>query len=1000
MTLRTRRRPAIALTILTGALALGGCAGGQPADAPSAGDGTAPVSGGTLVFAHDVDPGCIDPQQAASWSLDLGRNIVDSLLEQDAETLEFAPWLATGYEANEDGTEFRFTIREGVTFSDGTALTPETVKGNFDSVKNDLGAKAGYVVGVFSTYVESIVEGQDVVVRFSAPNFPFVQAVSSPSLGIVSESTLTTAPEERCQGAVVGTGPFVLDHYAPTSEVLLTKRADYGWGAPYALHDGEAYLDEVLVQIVTEASVRDGALSSGQVDGIRTPSEGQEATFGADPYWTITRPNPAIVSSLDWNYNFDVVRDENVRLAVLKGIDRQELQETVFGEYGLAATSILSSTILGFEDLRDLLAYDPDGAEDLLEESGWEPGEDGIREKDGERLVISGVVFDYQKATAELQAQQLAKIGIDLQVTLASAANIGEEWNSGEYHFFQHANTGADPDLLRGWFSTSLTNPTTRNFTDTSTDLDELLDRQPGVPNGPERDEILAETQRIILENAYAVPIEQRTFVFSFRDTVRDVRLDAQPRRGSTTRGRPLPNECARRRRTPMASVVSPATSRRCVGCRAEPRVPRTIIRTRLTLENDMTDHPLDIDALMAEHPLVDAHNDWALVLRKHHGSRTAALDTELPELQTDIPRLHRGGVGGQFWASSVPAGRSEAEATVDALEQLDLIHRFVAAYPDALELAYTADDVRRIHGAGRVASLLAVEGGHQIATSLGVLRVFARLGVRYLTLTHFSSTSWADSATDAPRSDGLSEVGRAIVAESNRIGVIVDVSHVADTTARDALASSTSPVVFSHSSARRVTDHVRNAPDDVLELLPANGGVAHVTFVPGFVSADVGAWYGRAGEERLRLGLPPRRGLWPATPVPGVSGEAHREAHAAAEREAIEAHAAAERSFDEWARCNPRPVATLDDVVCHVSHLREVVGIAHVGIGSDFDGSPDQPVGLEDVSAFPRLLTALRDAGWSREDLIAFAGGNTLRVLRENEDAASAPLWPSLSGH
>ena len=404
----------------------------------------------------------------------------------------------------------------------------------------------------------------------------------------------------------------------------------------------------------------------------------------------------------------------------------------------------------------------------------------------------------------------------------------------------------------------------------------------------------------------------------------------------------------------------------------------------------------VDIESLLAEHPLVDGHNDWALVLRRQLGSGVGGLGKVVPALQTDVPRLRAGRVGAQFWASSVPAaGRSEAETVVDALEQLDLIHRFIAAYPDTLSLAYTSADVRRIHAEGHVASLLALEGGHQIAGSLGVLRSFARLGVRYLTLTHFTSTAWADSSTGAAVSGGLSDEGRAIVEELNRLGVLVDLSHVADTTAHDALETSASPVVFSHSSARSVAGHIRNAPDDVLDRLPSNGGVVHVTFVPAFVSAAVAAWHRAASEVRTELGLPPRADLWPGTPAPGITAEEHANAHREAERVAFEPLAGATAAFEQWARDHPRPVARLDDVVAHAQHLRDVVGIDHVGIGSDFDGSPDQPVGLEDVSRFPALLTALRDTGWSRKDLAAFAGGNTLRVLSDNEHAATNPLWP-----
>ncbi|MFD6518027.1 ABC transporter substrate-binding protein [Rhodococcus sp. NPDC060176] len=512
---------AAALAVLTG------CSSATGAHKSGAGDDQNPVSGGTLVFSHDTDPACIDPQQAANWSLDLGRNIVDSLLDQNSETFEFTPWLASAYEANPTGTEFRFTIRDGVTFSDGTPLTADVVKANFDSIKNDLGAKATYVVGVFSSYLESVVEDNKVTVRFSSPNFPFIQAVSSPSTGILSAATLAKSPEARCQGAVVGTGPFVLDHYTPAAEVVLNKRNGYNWTSQNASHSGDAYLDSLKIQIVTEASVRDGSLLSGQVDGIRNPTEAQQATFSSSPFQSFTRPNPGIASSIDWNYKNSAIQDKNVRLAVLKGIDRSELQATVLGTHGLAATSILTSSTNGFTDHSDLLTYDRDGAAKLLEQSGWKPGSNGIREKDDSPLTIKGLFFDYQKPIAELQAQQLAKIGVKLDISLTTAANVGEKWLSGSYDFFQHANTAADPDILRGWFLTSLTSPA-RNFTETTTDLDRLLEQQPAVSNGPERDAIIDEIQTIVLQNAYAVPINQSVNVFAFSDQIHGVVLDAQ----------------------------------------------------------------------------------------------------------------------------------------------------------------------------------------------------------------------------------------------------------------------------------------------------------------------------------------------------------------------------------------------------------------------------------------------------------------------------------------
>src|SRR4051794_13452510 len=255
--------------------------------------------------------------------------------------------------------------------------------------------------------------------------------------------------------------------------------------------------------------------------------------------------------------------------------------------------------------------------------------------------------------------------------------------------------------------------------------------------------------------------------------------------------------------------------------------------------------------------PVIDGHNDLPMQLRARAGYDVGGLRSGRPDFHTDIPRLRAGGVGAQFWSVYVPSDLPEPEAVVATMEQVDAVYRMAAAYPRDLAMAYTADDVERAVAGGRIASLLGIEGGHSLATSLGVLRSFARLGVRYVTLTHNNNTSWADSAAEDPAVDGLNDVGRAIVQEMQRIGVLVDLSHVAPVTMRAALDLATAPGIFSHSSARAVTAHRRNVPDDVLARLRDNGGVVQVTFVPYFVSAELGAWQRAAAAEWERLGLP-----------------------------------------------------------------------------------------------------------------------------------------------
>ena len=363
---------------------------------------------------------------------------------------------------------------------------------------------------------------------------------------------------------------------------------------------------------------------------------------------------------------------------------------------------------------------------------------------------------------------------------------------------------------------------------------------------------------------------------------------------------------------------------------------------------------------ILADHPVVDGHNDlpWAL---REFGGPAPDLAAGEPRLHTDLPRLRAGRVGGQFWSVYVPCSFPPAEAASAVFEQIARVRRLVERHPDDLQLAVTADDVDAAQRAGRVASLMGAEGGHCIASSLDVLRELRRSGVRYLTLTHNLNTEWADSATDAPVHGGLTDFGRAVVAEMNQIGMIVDLSHVAPTTMRDALAVTSAPVLFTHSCARAVTDHPRNVPDDVLEALPGNGGVCMVTFVSRFVSRGTAAWSARV-DEAMAAAVGDPRDL-----------------------------AARDRFAATWDG-PPPPPARLDDVVEHLEHVRAVAGIEHVGLGGDFDGTSELPVGLEDVGCYPRLFDALLARSWSVADCERLAQRNVLRVLRQ-VDEASGPV-------
>ncbi|MHC3821292.1 dipeptidase [Streptomyces sp. NBC_00341] len=376
---------------------------------------------------------------------------------------------------------------------------------------------------------------------------------------------------------------------------------------------------------------------------------------------------------------------------------------------------------------------------------------------------------------------------------------------------------------------------------------------------------------------------------------------------------------------------------------------------------------------LLAEHPVVDGHNDLPWALREQVGYDLDARDIATDQsahLHTDIPRLRAGGVGAQFWSVYVRSDMAGEDAVSATLEQIDAVAELLARYPADLRRALTADDMETARAEGRIASLMGAEGGHSINNSLGTLRALHTLGVRYMTLTHNDNIAWADSATDEPGVGGLSPFGHEVVREMNRTGMLVDLSHVAATTMRDALATSTAPVMFSHSSARAICDHPRNIPDDVLAQLPANGGIAMATFVPKFVLPAAVAWTQAADENMRAQGL-------------------H---HLDTTERGMKVHAAFEAA-------NPRPMATVATIADHLDHMREVAGIDHIGIGGDYDGTAFLPQGLEDVAGYPNLIAELLGRGWSAADLARLTWQNAVRVLRAAEDVSrelSARRGPS----
>jgi membrane dipeptidase len=380
---------------------------------------------------------------------------------------------------------------------------------------------------------------------------------------------------------------------------------------------------------------------------------------------------------------------------------------------------------------------------------------------------------------------------------------------------------------------------------------------------------------------------------------------------------------------------------------------------------------------VLAQTPLIDGHNDLPWEIRDRFGGDLGRIDLAAPTaglpvgadgapLMTDIPRLHQGRVGAQFWSVWIPADTKGPPAVQMTLEQIDLVKAMCTRYPGDLAMAYTAADIERAHKAHRIASLIGVEGGHQISNSLPVLRAYYDAGARYMTLTHSSNTEWADSATDAPAHHGLTLFGREVVREMNRLGMLVDLAHVSPDTMRAALGVTEAPVIFSHSSARALVDHPRNVPDEVLQLVAQNGGIVMVNFAPGYVSETRRRWDADRAAEQARFSSPPFDGLYIGQP----------------ERTAA--------ALKAWEQAHPKPPVGIGDVADHIEHVRKVAGVDHVGVGSDFDGIPEAPTGLEGVDKFPALLEELARRGWSDAELAKVAGANLLRVLRQAETVSA----------
>ncbi|WP_029432012.1 ABC transporter substrate-binding protein [Blastococcus sp. URHD0036] len=529
-TVRSRSARRAAPVLITAAALLLTACGSDDGGGSAAAAAGEPQSGGTLTFAVSSDAGCVDPQQVGSNdTIYSTRQLVDSLTDQDPDTGEIVPWLAESWEVSDDATTFTFHLRDGVTFSDGTPLTAQVVKDNFDAIP-DLGPLAslgrGYLTGYTGT---EVVDDLTARVSFGTPNVQFLQATSTHSLGLVSSASAALPPEQRCSEGIVGSGPFTLGDYVQNQSITLEKRPGYDWGSSLWEKDGEAYLDEVVFQVIPEAGVRTGSLQSGQVDAISSVGQADEAALQGAGIDLQARANPGVVFGVTFNNSLPQFADPAVRQAVSLAVDRQEIVDAVYPTGTLAATSVLSSTTPGYTDVSDTLTTDPDRAAELLDDAGWTEGGDGIREKDGVRLeleILWAPVIGTNQPALELLQQQLREIGVDVQLDQQPIAQTFSILQSGAYGGAWGNVTRADPDILRGNFSTQLANL----YRLPASELDELLTGQAAETDQAERFDLVAQAQQLLVEEAYTVPVVELQTTLGVSPDVHDLQFDASSR--------------------------------------------------------------------------------------------------------------------------------------------------------------------------------------------------------------------------------------------------------------------------------------------------------------------------------------------------------------------------------------------------------------------------------------------------------------------------------------
>lgn len=525
---RTPRRSVVGLaaTVSAAGLLLSACSTGADAAGTGADASGEPVAGGDLTFAITVDSHCVDPQQVGNNdAIAAARQTVASLTAQDPESGEILPWLAESWEVNDDASSYTFHLRDDATFADGTPIDAAAVKTNFDAIV-DLGAVASlgsqYLVGYAGT---TVVDEHTVTVDFDEPSAQFLQATSTFSLGLLSPDSATLSTEDRCAGKYVGSGPFAVKSYTPDQEIVLEKVAGYDWGSEASSHTGEAYLDTVTLKVIPEAGVRSGSLQSGQIDATAALNAVDLPQFDGNGFWLSYRANPGVVFNLFPNESSPLAADEAVRTALVKGIDRQQIVDTVLTPQDQPATGVLSRSTPLFEGADDLLAYDPEGATKVLDDAGWVVGADGIREKDGRRLSTT-VTFWQEPGALELVQQQLRQIGVDLQLKHVTVAEKEAATAAGDFDFDYYNLTRSDADVLRTIFSANARNVNQRD----PEEVDELLDDSAAATDPEERRTLVSEASRLLLERGHAIPVYELSTTIAAADRVQGLTFEASSR--------------------------------------------------------------------------------------------------------------------------------------------------------------------------------------------------------------------------------------------------------------------------------------------------------------------------------------------------------------------------------------------------------------------------------------------------------------------------------------